>query len=56
MKHWWRIGLAIMTVLLSGCRDRLVIDRGGIGKEHDVMVAEAVENTRLMEETTGLSE
>ena len=56
MKRLWRIGLVIVAVLFSGCRNRLVIDSGGIGRESDVMIAEAVENTRAMEERAGFSE
>jgi len=46
MKRLWRIGLVIVIVLLSGCRNRLVIERGGIGRESDVMIAEAAQNSK----------
>jgi hypothetical protein len=54
MKRWRRIFLTIITlvILLSGCGDRVVVDRDGIGTERDVMIAEAAENTRAMESTT----
>ena len=38
-------------VLLSSCGgDRYVVDAGGIGRERDAMIAEAVENTRAMDQ------
>lgn len=46
------VGLLLALALLSGCGgdgDRLVVDDGGIASESDVMIAEAAENTRLME-------
>lgn len=51
-----RLVLVVLVLLLSGCGDRVVVDRGGISKERDVMIAEAGENTRLMEETAGFTE
>lgn len=49
MKRVW-VGLLVALVLLSGCGggngNRLVIDKGGIATEKDVMIYEAVQNTR----------
>jgi len=46
------LALLMVAVLIAGCRGdkRLVIDAGGVGYEKDVMIAEAVENTRQMDQ------
>lgn len=56
MKCLWRIGLVVLMILLGGCRNRLVIERGGIGRENDAMIVEAAENTAKMADRAGFTE
>jgi len=55
MKRLWRIALVLAVILLPACKKRIVIGQGGISTEQDVMIAEAAENTRSMDEA-GFSE
>lgn len=51
MKKAWRWALVVLVLVLPGCGGdkRVVIDAGGIGRERDVMISEAAENTRQIE-------
>jgi hypothetical protein len=46
------LALLMAVVLIAGCGGdkKVVIDAGGVGYEKDVMITEAVENTRLMDQ------
>jgi hypothetical protein len=46
------LALLMAVVLITGCGGdkKVVIDAGGVGYEKDVMITEAVENTRLMDQ------
>jgi len=53
MKRVKRLMLALMmAIALSGCGGdkRVVIDAGGVGYEKDVMIYDAVENSRKMDQ------
>ena len=44
----------VMLAVLTGCGGdkKVVIDAGGVGYEKDVMISEAAENTRQMDQGT----
>lgn len=52
MKKRSILALLLAVVLIAGCGGdkKVVIDAGGIGYERDVMITEAAENTRLMDQ------
>ena len=45
------VALLVVALLLSGCGgDKKVVDSGGVGRERDIMIIEAAENTRAMDQ------
>lgn len=44
--------MLLLVCALTGCGGdkKVVIDAGGVGYEKDVMITEAAENTRLMDQ------
>lgn len=48
------LALLMAVVLIAGCGDdkKVVIDAGGVGYERDVMITDAAENTRQMDQGT----